>query len=1035
MNKIAKLILAANNDSSAEDINDEFNNALSSAEQERQRVDRGYSYHTPDNRTHPKTNSGSSRFPGQNDGTILRLMELEPYMTYDNVLAALARRSRLNNEKSKADLRAWVFDTYNNMNDANADLSQDYTLEDEANINRAINIVKRNIDKEYNAELDNMTADVNVLEKKLKELNIDIATVQRRVQKLKDQRLRIASDPRNYESVNGQRSKMDQLEFELARLENKLSHNINIRPVPLVVQRDKLMIQYEDKKAELERYRKDHSTFNKQYNSHWGTQEEINQNEAKIKEQSEKLRDDSISQDEKLKIQESIDSLEEKNVALHNDYDEKYNSNIQNLANVLIDENLYAQYSPYAAARDFLIKNCGGIDSRSDRIVVTNADTPTYEYNKSPEFQQALSVLANQSPNIYDEIIQDIYMEYKSHPNFTPLLTDDKVFSAPTSRRYEDLKVQEFQEVAPGQGDYSYDEELRQYVPDKENGNFKLVDKIVPQYGKAPLHHQTVYNKTERTVQTRPYTDEQIKQWADQFIRTEYRDQQKFINPILIAWQRHKKRFINILDRIKSEMNGKYSSPFDSYRVEITNKLNLFKHDVKKIADILQKLDNIDTTKSIASKNYEATLERMLQAIRYIDEDAVTDFTKLKANSIEDIAQFNFKYVSSIIEELISRINRLAMVKDDATLAKVKATIDALNNSDKQRVIDNAGFKNDVLKALDTYNHSIYKDKNAKINPILIAWVYHYHDWEDLRIEGKKTLENNVKGFQALMNRKVGNQTLTERANDLRKSIDSTLKKFINENSPSTWTDQQLKNFLSEKALIEDFTGMDSKAKAQKVRIILMSEKRDELRKDFNDLYQPIIEYVADVYNSRKAMIPTMNQLLHGFIDQTKTYGEQLVNVVEQNGLAARWIAPRSKWMSDLKRIAEYMDDFVAGLESGRLKNFNIVQFVDLFENAINALAGGTKPYNNVAKSEMKQMESLNLSWALADLNSTLNEAISQANASMQTDINNMQNGSQTTSNNGANKENNTTNTGQMATATVKKKRLLSKLNIRGDQH
>ena len=286
------------------------------------------------------------------------------------------------------------------------------------------------------------------------------------------------------------------------------------------------------------------------------------------------------------------------------------------------------------------------------------------------------------------------------------------------------------------------------------------------------------------------------------------------------------------------------------------------------------------------------------------------------------------------------------------------------------------------------------------------------------------------------MNRKIGNQTLTERANNLRKSIDSTLKKFINENSPSTWTDQQLENFLAEKASIEDFTGMDSKAKAQKARIILMSEKRDELRKDFNDLYQPIIEYVANVYNSRKAMIPTMNQLLHGFIDQTKTYGEQLVNVVEQNGVAAHWIAPRSKWMSDLKRIAEYMDDFVAGLESGRLKNFNIVQFVDLFENAINALAGGTKPYNNVVKSEMKQMESLNLSWALADLNSTLNEAISQANASMQADINNMQSNSQTTSNNGANKESDTTNTGQMATATVKKKRLLSKLNMRrGDQH
>lgn len=280
------------------------------------------------------------------------------------------------------------------------------------------------------------------------------------------------------------------------------------------------------------------------------------------------------------------------------------------------------------------------------------------------------------------------------------------------------------------------------------------------------------------------------------------------------------------------------------------------------------------------------------------------------------------------------------------------------------------------------------------------------------------------------MNSKFDNQTLTERASNLRKSIDSDLKKFIKENSPSTWTDQELENFLSIKASISDFTGMDSKAKAQKARDILIREKREELRKRFNNLYQPLINYVADVYNSRKDKIPTMNQLLHGFIDQTKTYGERLVDVVEQNGVAARWIAPRSQWMSELKKIAEYMDDFVAGLESGTLRNFNIVQFVDLFENAINTLAGGTKPYNKVVKSEMKQMESLNLSWALADLNSTLDDAIRQANASMKADINSMQNG-QTAANNGANKE---TNTGQMATATIKKKRLLSKLNIRGDQ-
>lgn len=63
-----------------------------------------------DNSTGPKT--GSSSYPGQDDTILWKLMQLEPYITYDNILHALRVRSRMEHELLREDLRDYFIRLY-----------------------------------------------------------------------------------------------------------------------------------------------------------------------------------------------------------------------------------------------------------------------------------------------------------------------------------------------------------------------------------------------------------------------------------------------------------------------------------------------------------------------------------------------------------------------------------------------------------------------------------------------------------------------------------------------------------------------------------------------------------------------------------------------------------------------------------------------------------------------------------------------------------------------------------------------------------
>lgn len=478
------------------------------------------------------------------------LLRLAPYITYDNVLSALARRSRLNNEKSKLELRNWVLDTYRNMIDENAEISDTYTQKDEKRIRQAIYIIENAYNNGYDSHIKQLKEECKKKKEKWLEINEEcnaiIAEQKKRLRLADELYIECQSLILNFNTLFGIN------DDEIAEKKKQIEDNENeLEKVQEQLRRlkDKRQTALDFYRKEKEKLREaiESTPYNRTFNSHEKVKEEIEALEKTVQENSRKKFNIGSSKklseknkDELIKLLDrEIKEIKEAIDRKKDEYESTKNTNIHNLAKNIVDSSLFAKYSPYAATLEWLTQKCGKGTNPSMKIVVDLDSPPTYEYNRSPQFQEAIRMLQTSSSDILYNILNDIYAEYSVHPNFNPTTVDGTTYSAPTSIRYNDIDVRKFGptvssnanylydpesnnfvEVGMGEGNYRLDKNTNQYIPvptSKGNyiydfstkqykqvaegkGNYAYYITSVPQTGKAQLHYNISDTTTYKPV-------------------------------------------------------------------------------------------------------------------------------------------------------------------------------------------------------------------------------------------------------------------------------------------------------------------------------------------------------------------------------------------------------------------------------------------------------------------------------------------------------------------------------------------------------
>lgn len=120
-----------------------------------------------DTSKHPKM--GTAVFPNQDNDTLLKLMQLTPYITYENVVSALRAKSRLNNEPSKNELCdkfVKVYKDFYDISDGDEEISESdydgYSVDDIDTLELAMDRLQGIMNKDYNEKLQRLQEQLQI---------------------------------------------------------------------------------------------------------------------------------------------------------------------------------------------------------------------------------------------------------------------------------------------------------------------------------------------------------------------------------------------------------------------------------------------------------------------------------------------------------------------------------------------------------------------------------------------------------------------------------------------------------------------------------------------------------------------------------------------------------------------------------------------------------------------------------------------------------------------------------------------------------
>ena len=646
--------------------------------------DTAKSYKTPDYATNPKTYSGTAVFPGQDNDILLKLMQLAPYITYDNVISALRARSRLNNELSKSELHDSLVEVYKQMNNVNYEGNNEfnddtYSLEDMKLLSYALDRLQRTTNKSTDEQ-------IHTLQRKLDQVQQEYDHIDKELKKFDN--LKYDSKKDNDFLFKKARERWN-LQADLATLDEEIK------------QLQKKIKHLQKRGAFVDKYHSMMTTDSQNRPINIITM--IKKLEEKSQEIKAQLNNSDLTEEEHMQLVENLAHINDQLETYRKRKVKKDKQNIDKLIDDLLEGELYTSYSPYRAACEILQKQCGKATTQSTKIDTKTIQSPQYSYNNSPKFQKALSILSTSQPSIYREIIDDIYAEYSHYPNFGTNIDPMKS---------QNCKAVIYEFVGDGNGQYSYNEETNQYEPD-ENGNYRRVTKTLNGLVLKDLQTTTNIKKDRKGHVDSEHSyiiNQSVTTLAKTFVRNKYRNKQGYIDPILIAF-------------IKTNL-PKYNE--EGYKdVSLKSIVNTFMYNVQKFAKLLQIIDDADPKKDIISPTWEKDL---------LDIKSKINENRERPKDIIIIARF-------IKDNLAPSYFTSQYLKDIDT--KENANTDK-DKQDQSRVIENASVKLNELSVLKKYDHKIYKNKAFKIDPIMIAWVEFYHIFNSQRNRYKKVLQEDV---------------------------------------------------------------------------------------------------------------------------------------------------------------------------------------------------------------------------------------------------------------------------------------------------
>lgn len=579
MNKIAKIILAEQEYS----LDNIFNNAFQNAKEQNESV----SYLTPEKldalTTKPHIIQPLMPLPELPESTNNTLIKLMPYFTYDNIVSALAHRARVNNERSRPELKDWITNIYINSmgkdnrnkkdDDEDDDILDGVSLDDELNVAQAVKSIKNEMNREQIEEIQQIQ-----LKKEQYEQQYD-----KQLQVVENLKVRVRSQTQTADNIDD----IDvNLIFKLRDAEKQLAS---------------IKVKIEDLEKMIEQLRKS-LPYNQRFNP--VELSDLHNSRKDIKKHLETLNAQRINIDKNDKVGKK--ELEKKiNDMKNNLHNVQYQIQtmrfqlVQQLVEQMLDKKLFAQYSPYTMVKENFIKLCKGINKSS----------------KSPQFQQVLHTLAKQHSKIMQTIINDLYNEYKDHPNFNLQETDTETISAPTSKNVQQ-------------------------------------------------HYQQIYNNQTGAVTYKPYENENLKKLYDEFFKPEFLDKKKRIHPLIIAYRKSKLPK-QLLDMSFASMRAAINA-FNKYISELRVRTKDYAQQVIKIDEAIPeriilslnwmrdlniyanmaKIDKDSTDKEQIKKQLSLLIKELddnIQDLAYASDMNILPTKPEMATSIDVLKAYNYK--------------------------------------------------------------------------------------------------------------------------------------------------------------------------------------------------------------------------------------------------------------------------------------------------------------------------------------------------------------------------------------------------------
>ena len=748
-------------------------------------------------------------------------------------------------------------------------------------------------------------------------------------------------------------------------------------------------------------------------------------NETEKNTQREILRDiETQLQDEQAKLkrqQRRVKNINKKIMEIQKDKNEfeskeKKQSDIENIVNRLLDTGLYEKYCPYAYACEFIQNKYGKVQNIPDDIQVN--EFRKYQYNRSQNFQYALQTLANALPNIYHEIIDDIYDKYSKYPSFDLQIDTDSP-----------IKIITYTEVEPGTGNYIYNKDTKNYEF-HDKGNFICKTENL----NAPTRLQTfnpvtryIYDEEEHRYKKHPQgdyiyvmqsptgsytynanTDSYVEHPQGKYTFTKKEGQGDYI------YNTEKKQYIykpgegdyvrvkatKSFTKITGEDDPRLFTPSTQYENNnnLQNQLQRF---------FYSKNDEDETTENYhydqATQKWELSQKKIKQSDgsnidwknaakeliqnQYYDNTGHINpiiVTYIKDKYYNDDKQF---LASQFFDQVHKYANILQIIdhidtKHDILSKRWKKDAIALQNKSNLTLDD----INDYIDAhLANKNQLAFNRKKQEEDTSRFNQLYSKHE---TLIDSAKFLKKYNYDIYKNANRRIDPimmawatfyhiynaarknyynevepmlkeiKQITTGLNEKIQNLKSTILQEIKQLPPINTINNDEKNKLISEILNQDTHSMDSDEMRDKYyQQARIQNIRKKYQQQFDQICNEIQQKKENIYKKQETEYkPQMNQLLHAFYNQVIYFGEQIDELLKQqdNSFMRRILEKRSRWYTQLYNILNNLDQFI---QYKKYRNFNPAFLVDLLENYVNKYGGGTTDFNQIDKNDFRELK------------------------------------------------------------------------------